>query len=96
MADRQAYRMMPAPRANPQGRLDGAWIVQTRIHYGAPWVTVARFQADGRDACEAWAHKHGRTFEGRCHHCGAHLASVSGIPSFCRVLHHVHTTPERG
>jgi hypothetical protein len=58
----QAYRMVPAPRSNPDGRLDGAWVVQTRVNYGRPWVTVARFGFDGRDQCEAWAHYHFITF----------------------------------
>lgn len=57
--------MLPAPRANQMGRLDGSWVVQTRIHSGATWVTVARFKEDGRDRCEAWGHKHGKAFIGR-------------------------------
>jgi hypothetical protein len=60
------YRMEPARRANPENRLDGAWIV-CRIHV---WDAiafrsnkiVARFSTDGRDACERWAHRHGITF----------------------------------
>lgn len=54
--DGQLYVAEPAPRSNPEGRLDGAWLVRVV----APGQTLAqgkvvkRFQADGRDQAEAF------------------------------------------
>lgn len=48
------YHYAPAPLANPQGRLDGAWIVRKG---GPRGKVVARFQADGRDQAEAFIHR---------------------------------------
>jgi hypothetical protein len=50
--DMKGYKMQPAPRNNPEGTLQGAWIVRDptgRI--------VARFTCDGRDKAEAWIYK---------------------------------------
>jgi hypothetical protein len=62
------YRMGPAPRANPENRLDGAWIIRRVCVWDSIARSkriVARFSTDGRDACERWAHKHGITFNVR-------------------------------
>jgi hypothetical protein len=50
----KAFAIEPAPRANPAGRLDAAWIVR-RLCDGR---IVARFDADGRDRAQAWIHAH--------------------------------------
>jgi len=63
------YSMEPAPKSNPDGRLDGAWVIRATAHVprgeGSTDRPIrvnlgikARFTADGRDACERWALKH--------------------------------------
>ncbi len=50
MIDRSVYDYKPAPRLNPEARLDGAWVVVSR----GTGRMVTRFKTDGRDRCEAW------------------------------------------
>jgi hypothetical protein len=43
------YTMHPAPRANPDAALMGAWIIRDESG-----KIIKRFDSDGRDRCEAW------------------------------------------
>ena len=45
----------PAPQANPDGRIDGAWRIM-REHTLKYQGALAYFTTDGRDACESWAY----------------------------------------
>lgn len=69
---RLIYSAEPAPRLNPDGYLDQAWrivsyVVIPREPGEHPMVifrkVTARFQADGRDACERWARAVGVTLQ---------------------------------
>jgi hypothetical protein len=62
------YVAEPSPRSNPRGELMGAWRIRRvgpRDSIRSGGSIVARFVSDGRDACERWAHRFGRTLEWR-------------------------------
>ena len=49
------YTMSPAPRNNPDGRLDGEWVIRHHLANVLPkGRVIVRFTSDGRDMCEAW------------------------------------------
>ena len=65
------YTMSPAPRSNPEGRLDGAWVVKYHLANVLPeGRVVIRFQTDGRDMAEAWlAYRHLHRVDQQCSKC---------------------------
>jgi hypothetical protein len=63
MSNQSEGRYIAEPgRSNPEGSLDGAWRIRRVGPKDSPsrgGCIVARFQSDGRDACERWAAKYG-------------------------------------
>jgi hypothetical protein len=53
---RHNFRAEPAPRANAERHIRGAFIIRRLAPHPA---VVARFQTDGRDRAEEWFHKRG-------------------------------------